>query len=203
MCGVCSLGTIGALALASLAGDEAGALGASTAGSWVPAGEKARWSALSQPLPGGRWVYMNGSGMETVLARSGDSALVRTDSSGAIYELSFDGDGTYLFRWRHASNFMSHNTSSSDERGDWELSGTTLTLKPTSQRALYTNNGLKQEKEDVNLDPRAYQVVDIELETITTAGVEYRTFRGVELSGPVPPWDLASGTLSLDLQRLE
>ncbi|MEW6434979.1 MAG: hypothetical protein AB1730_26060 [Myxococcota bacterium] len=193
------------LAVAELAGEDAAegpqASGAGAAG-WLPAGEKSRSAGLTQPLPGGRWLYMNGSGMERVLSRTSTTETVKQEASGALYEFTFEGDGTYLLRWRHVSNFMTYNTSSTDERGTWTLDGTTLTLTPESQQARYTNSGLGQDKEDVDLTPRRYRVVDIELETITTAGVEYRTFPGIELEGPVPAWDISSGSLSLDLQRL-
>ncbi|MEW5739992.1 MAG: hypothetical protein AB1938_13755 [Myxococcota bacterium] len=205
LCFVCGAGTLAVVALGSLAGgvaaEGAEASGGGAAG-WLPAGEKTRSTGLTQPLPGGRWLYMNGSGMETVLARTSTTETVKQEASGALYEFTFESDGTYLLRWRHASNFMTYNTSSTDERGAWTLDGTTLTLTPESQKARYTNSGLAQDKEDVDLAPRRYRVVDIELETITTAGVDYRTFPGIELEGPVPAWDLASGSLSLDLQRL-
>lgn len=202
-CAVCSVGTVGVVALGALATDD-GPAEATTGGGgeWIPSGEIARGTGLTQPLVGGRWLFQNGSSLETVTARFSNSAMVQTSSSGTLHELSFEEDGSYRWQWVHSSNFQMRTRSSTDERGTWALQGNTLTLTPESQRSIYSANTQVQEKEDVDLAPRVYQVVDITLETVEHTGAPLARFPGVELSGPVGPWDLDKGTLSLDLQRL-
>ena len=95
-----------------------------------------------------------------------------------------------------------HSRSSAEERGSWALEGSTLTLTPESQQARYTAQTQTQDKEDIDLAPRTYQVVDITLETVKQTGAPERRFPGVELKGPPGPWDLTKNTISLDLQRL-
>ena len=81
--------------------------------------------------------------------------------------------------------------SAADERGTWALEGTTLTLTPESQQARYGNsmNPQAQDKEDVDLSARTYQVVDITLQTVEHTGAPMKQFPGIELRGPPGPWD--------------
>ena len=195
--------TFGVLADDEPAAVPATAAAATGSSEWVPAGEIGRSAGLSQPLPGGRWLYQYGSGFDSVIAKSGNMALLRTNQSGGLYEFTFEEGGTYRLAWRHTTSLNMINTLSSvDERGDWTLEGTKLTLAPESQRLHYANNQATQDEEDKDLSARAYQVVDIELEVVEHTGAAMRRFPGVELRGPPAAWDLTKSQLDLDLQRL-
>ncbi len=207
-CALCSIGTLGLAALGAL-GNDASPVGASPSGSappsgseWVPAGEVARATGLTQSLSGGRWLAQTGSQLESVKARMPDSVLVQTSSSGTLHELRFDDDGSYQWQWVHSSNFVRQSRSSADERGEWSLAGTTLTLTPRSQKALYTAGDQSTEKEDLNLSVRSYQVVDLTLERVPHTGAPAKRFPGVGLAGPRAAWDIETGDLKLPLQRL-
>lgn len=201
-CALCSLGTLGVVALGALGDDPAPqASQPAEGGEWIAAGEIARTTGLTQPLHGGRWLAQSGSQLDSVKARFADSALVETSSSGTLHELRFDADGSYQWHWVSSSNFQRQSRSSTDERGTWSLHGTVLTLTPEAQRARYTAGDQAQDKEDVDLRPRTYQVVDITLETVPNTGSPMRRFPGIELSGPRAAWDIIQGNLSLDLQR--
>ncbi len=208
-CALCSVGTLGVLALGASADDgsaprAAGGAAEGGGGEWLPAGEIARGAALTQPLPGGRWLHQSGSNLERVTARFAESVMVETSGIGTLHELRFDGDGTYQWHWVTAGNFQMRTLSAADERGTWQLDGATLTLSPSSQQARYANSMTPepQDKEDVDLSARSYQLVDITLETVPHTGAPMRQFPGVELQGPPGPWDLERNTITLDLQRL-
>ena len=201
----CCLFSFAAVALLGLGAAEGAADPVSAAGRpWVPAGEVARGTGLSQPLAGGRWVYQSGGSVESVVARAGPTAWVQTNSSGSLYAFTFEDDGTYTFEWASAVTlFGGTSRSSCVETGDWSLSGSQLTLEPRSQRATYVSNaGLSQDKEDVDLSPRSYEVVDIELEGIAAAGAPAGRFPGIELEGPGAKFDVSRERYELDLQRL-
>lgn len=210
-CALCGLSTVGLMALGLVADDEPGAAPApaAAAGSgsgsseWVPTGEVGRSAGLTRPLPGGRWLYQYGSGFDTVIAKSGNMALLRANSSGGLYEFTFDEGGTYHLAWRHSTSLNGINTLSSvDERGEWTLAGTTLTLAPDSQRLHYANNQATQDEEDKDLSARVYQVVDVELEVVEHTGAAMRRLPGLEVRGPPATWDLNGSQRDLDLQRL-
>ena len=171
--------------------------------SWLPAGEIARGTTLTQPLAG-RWVYQSGGSVDSVVARSGATAWVQTNSSGTLYAFTFEEDGDYVMEWASAVTvFGGTSRSSCIEKGSWTLADGRLTLEPKTQRATYiTNAGLSQDKEDVDLSSRPYQLVDIEMQTIEATGAPLKRFRGVEISGPAARWDVSRERLELDLQRL-
>ncbi|MDP1823363.1 MAG: hypothetical protein Q8L48_08980 [Archangium sp.] len=173
-------------------------------GPWIPAGEVARSATLTQQLPGGRWVYQSGGSVDTVVARAGATAWVQTNTSGSLYAFTFEGDGSYTFEWASAVTLYGGTSRSSCvEKGDWSLDGNQLTLEPRSQRATYVASaGLKQDKEDVDLSARTYEVVDIELEGIVPAGAPPGRFPGIELKGRGAPFDVSRESYELDLQRL-
>lgn len=173
-------------------------------GTWIPAGEVARSTTLTQQLAGGRWVYQSGGSVDTVVARSGATAWVQSNSSGSLYAFAFDGDGTYTFEWASAVTLYGGTSRSSCvEKGDWSLDGPRLTLEPQSQRARYVSNaGLSQDKEDEDLSARTYEVVDIELDGIVPAGAPPGRFPGIELKGPGAKFDISRQYYELDLQRL-
>ncbi len=170
---------------------------------WIAAGEIARSATVTQPLPGGRWLYQYGSSVDVVQGRSGNMAMVQNNSSGGLYEFTFQGDGSYQLAWMHRTVMYGQPSQSrADERGTWELEGTTLTLQPESQRATYTNGGGEEQvKEDVDLGARRYQVVDITLETVEHTGSPMKRWPGIEISGPGPKWSFDE-RISVDLQRL-
>jgi hypothetical protein len=210
-CALCSAGTVGLLALGVLAGDDTPTRASSSApaaatgggGEWLPMAEVSRSDGLSRALPGGRWVYLSGASIDRQVIDYGASALVETSTTGTRHVLTFDEDGTYRWDWAHASNYMYHSASWGFEKGDWSLEGTTLTLKPSSQQVTFTANDQREEKEDVDLTPRRYRVVDIELETVAAAGAAPAHRPGVELSGPKLPFSVDSpDAISWDLQRL-
>ena len=198
------MATMGVVALGALTSAEPAPvpLPPAAAAEWIPAGEIARGNGLTQPLVGGSWLYQTGSGLETIIARTGNSALVESSSVGTLNELTFENDGSYKWAWVYSSNFQGRYRSSATERGSWSLEGNVLTLTPDSQKALYTANGQEQEKEDMDLAERSYQLVDITLETVEHTGAPMKQFPGIELTGPHGPWDLDKGPFSLDLQRL-
>ncbi len=202
--GLCCMGSLGVVALGALTADETAATPAPSAGGadWIPSQEIARGTGMTQQLVGGRWLYQTGSGLETVVARFTQSALVEVSSSGELNELRFDDDGTYSWNWVNSSNFQGTHRSAATERGNWVLEGSTLTLTPESQKALYVANTQSQEKEDLDLTSRSYQLTDLTLETVPNTGAPMKQFPGIELTGPCGPWDLQKGRRSLDLQRL-
>jgi hypothetical protein len=164
------------------------------------AGEVARGTSLTIALPGGAWMEQFGGVVENVVGRSGSYALIQTDSSGSLYELTFDDDGSYVLHWASKLNTQyAKGSSHCEERGAWELEGTQLTLKPASQRCEYSNYGVAQKEEDKDLSERSYTVVDLTLETLNEPK---RQFPGVLMSGPRAKWDTGSGGLTLKLQRL-
>jgi hypothetical protein len=61
---------------------------------------------------------------------------------------------------------------------------------------------LSQDKEDVDLSARQYELTDIEFETIVTTGAALERFSGLELRGPAAKWDVSREQLELDLQPL-
>lgn len=171
-------------------------------GQWLPAGEVGRSNQLTQPLVG-RWVAQYGASLDTIISRSGDWATIRNDVSGTVYELELESGGDYTFQYGSQVTLMGRTSRSMViEKGQYELDGTTLTLTPDSQKCSYENNGLRQDQPDKDLAVRRYQVVDIDLETITQAGAPPMRFRGVELSGPAAKWDVSKEQYELDLQRL-
>lgn len=202
---LCCLGTMGVVALGALTADSTAAAPAVAGGGgqWIPSGEVARGTGLTQTLSGGRWVAQSGGRVEIVKVQFANSALVDTNTNGILHELTFDDDGRYQWQWVQATQVQTmHSRSSADERGTWSLDGSTLMLTPESQKAQYTAQTQSQDKEDIDLSPRTYQVVDITLETVRLTGAPERRFPGVELKGPPGPWDLTKNTISLDLQRL-
>ncbi len=201
----CGVSLVGAL-LWGVATDSSGDLapGEARGASWLPAGEIARGTTLTQSLAGGRWVYQSGGSVDSVVARSGATAWVQTNSSGSLYAFTFEADGDYVLEWASAVTlFGGTSRSSCVEKGSWTLAEGRLILEPASQRATYTTNaGLSQDKEDVDLASREYQLVDIELQTLEATGAPLKRFAGVELSGPAAKWDVSREHLALDLQRL-
>jgi hypothetical protein len=208
-CAFCTLSVMGVTALGALTADSSPSSPSSPAaatgggGAWIPAGEIARGAGFSQQLVGGHWVIQQGGRVEIVKVQFANSALVDTNTNGIIHDLRFDDDGAYEWQWAQATQLgASSSRSSATEKGSWSLAGNTLTLTPDSQHAVYSNNGGSQEKEDLDLSPRGYQLVDITLETVPHTGAEMKRFPGVELSGPGGPWNLTQSRISLDLQRL-
>lgn len=203
----CLLSVLGAVVLGVFGGAmdvESPVSSATGGGTWIPAGEVARGTTVTQPLAGGRWVYQSGGSVDTVVARSGATEWVQTNTSGSLYSFAFDSDGTYTFEWASAVTLYGGTSRSSCvEQGDWALHGNQLTLEPSSQRARYVSNaGLSQDKEDVDLSARTYEVVDIELEGIVPAGAPPGRFPGIELKGRGAKFDVSRETYELDLQRL-
>ncbi len=204
----CCLFTVLGVAVLGLFGDaaspgEAGAPAASGR-AWIPAGEVSRGAAFTQSLPGGRWVYQSGGSVDTVVARSGATEWVQRNSSGTLYAFTFDRDGSYQFEWASAVTLYGATSRSSClEEGAWSLSGTQLTLEPRSQHATYVSGaGLAQDKEDIDLSARTYELVDIELEGIAAAGAPPGRFPGLELRGRGAKFDVSRDVYELDLQRL-
>jgi hypothetical protein len=193
-----------ALAVLGSGDDTPSAPASASGGAWIPAGEVARGATLTQQLPGGRWVYQSGGSVDTVVARSGATQWVQSNTSGSLYSFTFDDDGTYSFEWASAVTLYGATSRSSClERGDWSLEGTQLTLVPRSQQATYVSSaGLSQTKEDEDLTARTYQVVDITLEGIAAAGAPAGRFPGIELAGPGAKFDVSRERYELDLQRL-
>ena len=209
---LCCFSTVALLGLGALAADDVvpGAVRVPTVsaegsgGDWIPAGEVARSQSLTQPLAGGRWFYQYGANVDSVLSRSGNWAMVQTNSSAGLYEFSFVDDGTYQLKWLHRNVMNGQKTeSTADERGDWSLDGTTLTLTPRSQEAVYRayDERPPQTVTDKDLSPRTYQVVDITLETVAHTGAPMKRWPGIELSGPGAKWGF-DDRISVALQRL-
>jgi hypothetical protein len=205
LCSVFSAGLMGLGLLAAPAVPAATsppATAVSGGGQWIPAGEISRSQSLTQPLAGGRWLYQYGSGFDTELSRSGNTALVQGNASGGLWEFTFDENGSYRLVWSYSLSLGGQRSrSSAEEQGTWALDQTTLTLSPQSQRAHYENSNGTQDKQDEDLSERSYQVVDIQLESVESAGVPLKRWPGIELSGPGPKWGL-DATISVDLQRL-
>lgn len=196
--GVAALGLVG-----GVTADPASVASGSGA-PWVPAGEVARATALTQQLAGGRWVYQSGGSVDTVVARSGATEWVKSSTSGSLYAFTFESGGSYTFEWASAVTlYGATSRSSCIETGDWSLTGSQLRLEPSSQRATYVSTaGLEQTKEDVDLSARSYDLVDIELEGIVAAGAPPGRFPGIELKGPGAKFDISRERYELDLQRL-
>ncbi|MFO0595378.1 MAG: hypothetical protein U0228_08740 [Myxococcaceae bacterium] len=175
-----------------------------SASSWKPATAVGRGATLTQALPGSRWLAQYGANLDQVVARTGSTEWVRTDSSGTLYEFVFSTDGTYVFTWLHSTTLNGrHSTSQVREQGDWALAGTALTLTPSGQQAHYTNGDQEQDKTDLDLAARTYQVSDVSLEAMTTAGAAYERFTGLSLRGPHASWDFAREQYELELQRVQ
>jgi hypothetical protein len=200
----CCFFSLTILGLGALSDDAPSASGPSSpstgeGGQWQVAVEVARGASLSQPLPGGRWVAQYGSNVDHVVARAGPTTWVQTNTSGSIYELTFDEDGEYSWLWSagltmNGARFESNCT----ERGTWSLSGNQLELTPTSQAAQYKNSSGTQEKTDEDLSVRRYEVLDLTLETLDSK----QRFAGMKMTGPKPVWSTDSGSLSMTMQRL-
>ena len=175
-----------------------------TGGAWQMAVEVARATTFSQPLAGGRWVAQYGSNVDHVVGRVGTSAWVQTNTSGSIYELTFEEDGSYAWRWSsgltmNGARFDSHCT----EKGSWTLSGRQLALQPESQASAYSNSGGTQEKTDQDLGARRYELFDLTMETLPSADPARPRFPAMKLIGPKAAWDTGSGNgLELTMQRL-
>lgn len=205
----CCLLSAGVMALGALAGDadEASTSAAPSTGStggggeYLIAVEVARGSSMTQSLPGGRWIAQYGSTVDNVVARSGTTAWVQTNASGSLYEFVFDDDGSYALNWVSSiTMYGQRSRSNCTEKGTWELSGTALTLTPESQVAVYSNATTSQEKEDEDLHPRQYEVLDLTLETV---GETKQQLPGLSMIGPEPAWDTGSSDHhSFTLQRL-
>lgn len=202
--GCCLFSVLGAGLVAAM-GDaaESPAPATATARAWKPAGEVARGTSFTRSLEG-RWLYQSGGSVDSIVARSGATAWVQTNSSGTLYDFTFQSDGSFLFQWASAVTlFGGTSRSSCVEKGSWSLSGSQLTLAPDGQRCTYVSNtGLSQDKEDTDLTPRRYDLTDIELETIAATGAAPERFGGLELRGPAAAWDVSRQQLELDLQPL-
>lgn len=198
----CCLMTSGVMALGAFADD---APSSSTSGpegnEWLVAGEIARGAAMTQPLSGGRWVAQYGSIVNNVVGRAGNFEWVQTNSSGSLYELNFDDDGSYVWNWVSAITMYGQKSQSHcTEKGQWELNGTQLVLTPESQAAEYSNSSGSQQKEDENLAERRYTVLDLTLETLVDPKQQ---LPALMMIGPKAVWDTnSSDQLSLTLQRL-
>ena len=203
-CAFCTVSLMAVTALGALTSSSTPAPTASTgSGEWIPAGEIARGTGFTQQLAGGRWVIQQGGRVEIVKVQFANSALVDTNTNGLIHELRFDDDGTYEWSWAQATRVQTMSShSSATEKGAWVVDGSALTLTPDSQHAVYSNTSQSQEKDDIELSARTYQLVDITLETVEHTGAAMKRFAGVELSGPPGPWDLTHDPIRLDLQRL-
>lgn len=139
--------------------------------------------------------------VENVVGRSGSYALLQTDSSGSLYQLTFDAEGSYECHWASKLNTQyAKGTSHCEERGGWEFEGTQLRLKPESQCCEYSNYGVAQKEADKDLGERSSEVVDLTLETMNEPK---RQFPGVLMTGPRAKWDTGSGPLTLKLQRFD
>ena len=197
------IATLGVLASEpdSAAANTGGTQNNAAGSEFLIAGEIARGTSLTISLPGGRWMDQFGSAVNNVVGRTGNYQWVQTNTSGSLYELIFDDDGGYVWNW--ASKLTMNGTKSEShcaEKGEWELSGTQLTLKPASQKCVYSSNGLGQEEEDKELSERSYQVVDLTLETLNDPKQQVP---GVMMIGPRAKWDTGvSDVLTLKLQRL-
>ena len=200
----CCLFSMGVVALGAVTSDTpatASPASAPSGGEWVVAGEVARGEAMNQALPGGRWVAQYGSIVNNVVARAGNTQWVQTNSSGSLYEFSFDDDGSYVFNWVSAITMYGQKSESHcTEKGTWMLSGTQLTLQPESQVAVYSNQSGSQEKTDTDLRERRFGVLDLTLETLSEPK---RQLPGLLMWGPKADWDTnPSDQLKLTLQRL-
>ena len=197
----CCLFTVAILGLGAVAESEGPSTPASSGAKWKIAVEVARGGSLTQALPGGRWVAQYGSNVDTVVARAGTTQWVQTNTSGSIYELVFDEDGTYAWNWAAGLTMYGQRSSSSaTEKGSWSVSGTQLTLQPESQSAQYTNSSGTQDKTNQDLSERSYQVLDLTMETLDAP---QERFPAVIMSGPKPAWNTDSGDqVKLTLQRL-
>lgn len=200
--GCCVFGAL-VLGLGAMS-DDASTSRAPTTSLYVLAVEVARGTTVTEPLPGGRWVAQYGSLVDHVISRSGSTAWVQTNSSGSLYEIVFEDDGTYEWWWSGAvTMYGSRSQSFCKETGSWSLDGTRLTLTPESQRARYWNSTGEQLKEDEDLRPRVFDVVDLTLETLQSENAPVRRFAGLSMHGPKAAWDTGpSDVLSLTLQRL-
>lgn len=200
----CCLFSMAVVALGALTPDAPASASvgpAPAAAEWLVAGEVARGEAMNQGLPGGRWVAQYGSIVNNVVARAGNTQWVQTNSSGSLYELSFDDDGSYVFNWVSAITMYGQKSESHcTEKGTWTLAGTELTLQPESQVAVYSNQTGSQEKTDSDLRERRFGVLDLTLETLSDPK---RQLPGLLMWGPKADWDTnPSDQLKLTLQRL-
>ncbi len=200
----CCLFSMGVVVLGALSPDApatASAAPTPSSGEWLVAGEIARGEAMNQALPGGRWVAQYGSIVNNVVARAGNTQWVQTNSSGSLYQLSFDDDGSYVFNWVSAITMYGQKSESHcTEKGTWTLDGTQLTLQPQSQVAVYSNQTGSQEKTDSDLRERRFGVLDLTLETL---GEPKQQLPGLLMFGPKAEWDTnSSDQLKLTLQRL-
>ncbi|HEY0883501.1 MAG TPA: hypothetical protein VGD87_18340 [Archangium sp.] len=202
--GGCCVFSVLVVGLGAMTDDAPAAKASPSSGAYVLAVEVARGTTLTEPLVGGRWVAQYGSLVDHVVSRVGSTAWVQTNSSGSLYELVFVDDGTYEWTWSGAvTMYGSRSQSFCKETGTWSLDGTRLTLTPESQRAQYSNASGSQEKEDEDLRPRAFDVVDLTLETLPSDSAPVRRFGGLSMRGPKAAWDTGpSDVLSLTLQRL-
>jgi hypothetical protein len=199
----CCLFSLAILGLGAMADDAPAATttASSGGGQWQLAVEVERATSLSQALPGGRWVAQYGSNVDHVVARAGSTAWVQTNTSGSIYELTFDDDGSYTWAWSAGLTMNGARfTSSCSEQGTWSVTNRQLTLQPSSQSAEYSNSSGTQTKTDQNLSARSYEVVDLTLELID--GSKQR-IPGLRVAGPKPAWSTDSGDfLTMTMQRL-
>ncbi len=197
------IATLGVLASEpdSAASNTGGTRSNSAGSEFLIAVEIARGSSLTTSLPGARWMDQFGSAVNHVVGRVGDFQWVQTNTSGSLYELIFDDDGGYIWNW--ASNMTMNGLKSEShcaEKGEWELSGTQLTLKPSSQKCVYSSGGVGQEEEDKDLNQRSYQAVDLTLETLNDPKQQVPA---VLMIGPRARWDTGYGeVVTLKLQRL-
>ena len=203
--GGCCLFSVALLGLGAVADDSpsatASTAAASEGGSWKVAVEIGRGASITQSLPGDRWVAQYGSNVDLVVGRSGTTQWVQTNTSGSLYELVFDDDGTYVWNWVSAVTMYGQRSSSRcTERGTWSLSGTQLTLQPDSQAAAYSNSSGTQDKEDQDLRERRYEVLDLTMETLDDPK---ERFPGMAMRGPKAAWDTGTGDdVTLTLQRV-
>lgn len=208
----CCLLSVGVMALGAMVSDDDELIASAPPSTGAPGGggeylvavEISRGGSMTQPLPGGRWIAQYGSTVDNVVARSGTTAWVQTNASGSLYELVFDDDGRYALNWVSSITLYGQRSQSRcTEKGTWSLSGTQLTLTPESQVATYSNSNSSQEKEDEDLRERTYEVRDLTLETLETAGEVKRQLPGLSMIGPEPAWDTGSGDRhAFTLQRL-
>ncbi len=206
--GCCLFGTGGLVILGLMAPETPPAAPASAAdkpgaGGDTSLGGYVIWGSATPTAEGfagslvGNWMLMDGaSSIESIERISDDVVKVRSNRSGELWHFSFEGDGSYAFRYVVTYN---RRALISTEKGEWSSNGAQLTLTPSS----CTEKTASETNDCTEPTPRTYALTTVRMEELTPNDRKGITFEGVRFTGPTPKFASGANNLSyLQLQRV-
>lgn len=141
----------------------------------------------------GNWLYLDGAAVDSIESIHSDHVMVKRNSVGWLYHYSFDGDGSYAFRYVITGK---SGMAIWTERGTWASDGSQLTLNPESCTSKASGNT----EDCFEGGARSYALTTMRMEEFTLNGTGGASWPGVRFTGPFPSW--AQGA-NPELQRVQ